>query len=560
MSPTKNPPNRGGTCPHRANPASWTPWSEYKCGEVIPSGTDLGSYVSTIRYWLESCTRNHPRCCPSASPPPRLPTRVLELGASEDAVHLIDTRTTQPRPLLLPYMALSHCWGSGPLPLTLLATPLPQTHQVAALPPSFRDAIRLARALSIRYLWIDSLCILQDCPSDWESESSQMLQYYSGAFLVLAASRAASPASGFLRAREPCGIVRSRRRPACSSAGLVGAAAAGGAAGVISARFSPHLASELDLSSARIAPLDTRGWALQERLSARRVVHFYDAEMVWECEGETRCECGRLSDRHRLLESGRLPLKMRVAQGMVAAARSGDARSVEEAFGAWVDLVQQYTRRALTKDEDKLPAIGGLARMFSEGRTLGRYLAGVWEGALLPCLLWRVEDARRVRRPRTYVAPSWSWAGLVGRVNWKCVDEYRLRFVAQVLDCRAVCGGTDAFGRVESGMLRIRTKTWETRAEYQPAGGSMALTSGDNAYFDVNGRSRRNSYRLYRTVKCVIIAEGSSGPGLGAPALLALVVEEFPEKESAPVYKRTGLAILDPRRLRGAAEETVIIM
>lgn len=230
-----------------------------------------------------------------------------------------------------------------------------------------------------------------------------------------------------------------------------------------------------------------------------------------------------------------------------------------EGFRAWADLVGHYAACALTQDGDKLPAIGGLARIFASNEGFGRYVAGLWEGMLLPGLLWRVEDAERARRPREYVAPSWSWASLVGKVDWKCIAEYRLRFMAQVLDCKTVCSGADAFGKVERGMVRIRARVWETQVEYQPASGFMALTSGESAYFDANGECRRNTSRLYPRVKCVVIAKGSSRPGLGTSVLFALVVKKSRVEGATQRYERIGLAVLDPKRLETAVEETVII-
>jgi len=249
-------------------------------------------------------------------------------------------------------------------------------------------------------------------------------------------------------------------------------------------------------------------------------------------------------------------LKMRVSQGAVAG-----SRSIEDSFRTWVDLVEHYTRCSLTRDEDRLPAIGGLARMFSSGGKLGRYVVGMWERALLPSLLWRVEHTSIARKTRTYVAPSWSWASLVGQVDWKCAKEYRLLPMAHVLDCRTVRQGVDVFGRVEDGMLRIRTKTWEAQVEYQPAGGFRALTSGETAYFDVNGECRKNTHRSYSGVKFVVIAKGSSTSGVGSSVLFALVVEKTPCTEGGPPrYKRIGLAIIDARRPGAAVEETVILV
>jgi hypothetical protein len=141
------------------------------------------------------------------------------------------------------------------------------------------------------------------------------------------------------------------------------------------------------------------------------------------------------------------------------------------------------------------------------------------------------------------------------------VVEYRLEIVAQILDCRTTCTGSDAFGQVKDGMLRIRARTWETQVEYRPACGFIALTSGETAYFDLNGECRRNTRRSYRAVKCVVLAEGKSGSSAASYVLLALVVEETTRSEvDVPRYERIGLAILDQRRLGDSVEETVVIV
>ena len=59
------------------------------------------------------------------------------------------------------------------------------------LPQSFKDAVSITRGLGIQYLWIDSLCIIQDDVSDWETESSRMASVFSCSWLNLAITYAA---------------------------------------------------------------------------------------------------------------------------------------------------------------------------------------------------------------------------------------------------------------------------------------------------------------------------------------------------------------------------------
>lgn len=44
------------------------------------------------------------------------------------------------------------------------------------LPKTFQDAVTACKALGIDYIWIDSLCILQDSPEDWAIQGSKMAQ------------------------------------------------------------------------------------------------------------------------------------------------------------------------------------------------------------------------------------------------------------------------------------------------------------------------------------------------------------------------------------------------
>lgn len=107
------------------------------------------------------------------------------------------------------YVALSHCWGpSQPFILTTASeTAFRNGIPFQALPRTFQDAVTITRLLCLRYLWIDSLCILQDDKDDWERESANMADVYRNAYLTIAASNAASHAEGFLQPRAPSSAV-----------------------------------------------------------------------------------------------------------------------------------------------------------------------------------------------------------------------------------------------------------------------------------------------------------------------------------------------------------------
>ncbi len=57
----------------------------------------------------------------------------------------------------------------------------------AMLSKTFQDAIIITHELGLRYIWIDSLCIIQDDTSDWEEESKKMAAIYGNSKVTIAA-------------------------------------------------------------------------------------------------------------------------------------------------------------------------------------------------------------------------------------------------------------------------------------------------------------------------------------------------------------------------------------
>ncbi|KAL8643867.1 MAG: hypothetical protein Q9226_008070 [Calogaya cf. arnoldii] len=102
-----------------------------------------------------------------------------------------------------PYLALSHCWGTqAKFTVTSDNIERTKTHiPFDSLPKTFRDSIWLARQLEVAYLWIDSLCIIQDSTADWETESQKMRDVYANAYATISVSSAAGDEVGFLLPR-----------------------------------------------------------------------------------------------------------------------------------------------------------------------------------------------------------------------------------------------------------------------------------------------------------------------------------------------------------------------
>jgi hypothetical protein len=134
---------------------------------------------------------------------PFMPTRVLDLARSTNLPDKAVLIATAQLPKSAPYVCLSYCWGSELDGVVRTVKANLKGHQttgipLATLPQTIQDAATVCTRLGIRYLWIDSLCIVQDDGEDWAREAMQMCNVYSHSRLTIAAHRAAACKEGFL--------------------------------------------------------------------------------------------------------------------------------------------------------------------------------------------------------------------------------------------------------------------------------------------------------------------------------------------------------------------------
>lgn len=127
-----------------------------------------------MNYWLELCKQLHDECDP---PKDRLlPTRLISLKTNEVKLCLSSELKRSQE-----YVTLSHCWGKQNFE-TLLSNNIEEFQRnlpPQALSKTFREAIEIAFFLGFQYIWIDSLCIIQDDSEDWAREAALMSTVYS---------------------------------------------------------------------------------------------------------------------------------------------------------------------------------------------------------------------------------------------------------------------------------------------------------------------------------------------------------------------------------------------
>ncbi|KAL5321062.1 hypothetical protein ACEPPN_011872 [Leptodophora sp. 'Broadleaf-Isolate-01'] len=143
-------------------------------GRPIAKRADSEACFDLIRSWMDECLVGHGHFCPS-SVISSLPTRVIDVGNAETPPKVVITNGDSGR-----WLALSHCWGTN-VRFVLESSNLLARQQSLSLedmPSTFSDAIQATRRLGYKYLWVDSLCVIQDSHDDWAFKSSQMLSYY----------------------------------------------------------------------------------------------------------------------------------------------------------------------------------------------------------------------------------------------------------------------------------------------------------------------------------------------------------------------------------------------
>jgi len=181
------------------------------------------------------------------------------------------------------YSTLSHCWGNEQ-PLTTTTTTLHSRKMRIdweTLPKTFQDAIIISASLDVNYIWIDSLCILQDDKTDWASESVKMGLIYQNSWLTIAA--AAAPDRTFGCFPAPKDIKEYDLKYGSNGDSLTRIYARKVRAPIDSREHLEKLNNHL--------PLFHRAWVFQERLLAYRILYLCEDEMVFECATYSRCEC-----------------------------------------------------------------------------------------------------------------------------------------------------------------------------------------------------------------------------------------------------------------------------
>ncbi len=242
--------------------------------------TNSDASWSTCKQWIDLCDDSHPQCSQlrlgTDLTNKWVPSRLLHiLSGSEESKEVVQLCNGINGGCDVQYVALSHCWGQNFPELSKLTTTsisrLKEGVQVNTLSTTFKDAILATKNIGLSYIWIDSLCIMQDSTEDWLKEAGLMCNVYQRSYVNIAATSSADSSGSLFTNRHPLSTV-----PCTVRMNLDGHAPRDFH---VFPESQAKWGSAVDYDSV----LNSRAWVFQERLLSTRTIHFAANQMYWEC-------------------------------------------------------------------------------------------------------------------------------------------------------------------------------------------------------------------------------------------------------------------------------------
>lgn len=379
----------------------------------------------------------HETCATSRVATPFTPTRVVDISNPNQP----RLYATSPESSSFEYAALSYTWGTAQTYITTNETIDEKLRglDVKSLPKTILDAMKVCERLGFRYLWVDSLCIIQDSQEDKAREISQMRLIYRCAFVTIAAAKAATVDNSFLNEAQPLHFVQPFKIPFHCPNEQIGTA----------------WMSVPKFYLPRNDPWNSRAWTFEEQLlSPRILIYSYDG-LKWMCRTALWETSNPINHPPPFIQlpqaSDMFPDNDEMADQEL------DLRQY------WSDTLLEYTERSVTHERDKLVAFAAISEEFHL-MWGGKFLAGLWEQSLFEDLLWHRDITSDFQpwlalspRPAKYRAPSWSWASVEGKTLGPYGDgEKRSPFHFKILDCSVdLKSEVLPFGAVTAGFLKV---------------------------------------------------------------------------------------------------------
>lgn len=271
------------------------------------------------------------------------------------------------------------------------------------MPRTIRDTINLVRDLGEKYVWIDSICIIQDSDRSWALNSRIMDQVYGNAYLTICAADGDGADAGLQILNTDRGSTEAIMKEQFRSQNITQYA-----------RDIRLMSTQPAENYIRNSVWNTRGWTFQERLLSPRNLIFAGGRMYFQC----RCTA-KSADIISEDESAGWSVEFQDSPLLMLQNLKTRPLSV------YKQSLELYMTRQLTHAKDILAAFTGMGNLVCNALG-GSLVYGLPSSHFDWALLWEPRAAA-VRRPNegTEEFPSWSWCG------WKNeVMEYKEQMLA----------------------------------------------------------------------------------------------------------------------------------
>ncbi|KAK0615367.1 heterokaryon incompatibility protein-domain-containing protein [Bombardia bombarda] len=364
--------------------------------------TQASRDMGMIKRCFAACRKHHPGCVDILNHAKR-PTRLIDVIDMK----LVATVTLPDAVLTgFEYFALSYVWGTDPVPMLKTSSVLffeairALEHASITLPKTIVDAINVTRSFGVRYLWVDSLCIIQDDKEDKMSEISAMDQIYAGAALTIVAATGSSANASLMDIDSF----------------------------VLSSKYVTMEDLRFDLDRPEFQPTvefstwATRGWTLQELICSNRLLYFTPERTYYSCKAGNWNEDFPFNASIPLDDDHDRHLHDDDPKGLGFATVAGGKSNTASSSTSYLTMVEKLSMRNFTLDEDVLNASLGMYRMCI-GKGLGLAASGLPILHLEAALMWQ-PDGRLRRRGSKF--PTWSWAAWAGPIIYPFFELDRL--------------------------------------------------------------------------------------------------------------------------------------
>lgn len=368
--------------------------------------------------WLTTCLESHTTCSRPSSSGGFLPSRLLHVSLHNEVLRM----KLCPRQMLIPevqYLTLSYCWGNtNHFVLTSQTCSAFETNiPITELPKSILDSALITIRLGYSYLWVDSLCIVQDELDDWSKEARTIGQVYGNSVLTIATTVTDNSDGGCFSIRNPLASIPCTLPVFEPRSKWPWIAAPGPGCGP-------------NVRGGGSPPLNRRGWVVQERASARRTLYYASDLIHWECIQCSGCET-----------SPQLYPDMNTTKHILYQLLHTQYNGADVSWlPLWWKILENYTHCNLTLKEDKWNALSGLAHLVQEKLQLA-LKAGHWVQHILQDITWRVtpyihevspDGVKQNTTTPSSVAPTWSWISINAPVIFCGVSQSRSKAYQEV--------------------------------------------------------------------------------------------------------------------------------